>query len=397
MEILDKEANPKDAFKCQFSGCNASYRRKEHLNRHETKHTQQKSFPCSNCDRTFGRSDTLRRHLQRNHQITEPLKRASRACENCHAAKARCQGGVPCDECVRRKFKCSFDKDNRSEERGHSESSTGPPSSPRNEHPPLDHSDKQAEYIRLYFQLFHPHWSFVHKGSFDMKHETPLLVQSMVVLGMWASGEQSAQLAAVELHNTLRLAVRDQTEKWDASEADRATSACTWPLPTYQAILLHIIFSFIGRAPGSLNLDLGISLPAEDLGLLQALVRSCRRLGMFNYLNILARFRDSNVPSFIWVSIEEIKRFNLALYKVCGKVSSFSITDGRVADNAGQRDLLAASELQFPMPSNCALWNSAGKDEWMIHIKDTKPVSLDDDCQADWISNFAMTLELLNI
>ena len=44
-----------------------------------------------------------------------------------------------------------------------------------------------------------------------MRHETPLLLQSMTVIGMWTSREQSARSAAVELHEKLDDAVRDQS------------------------------------------------------------------------------------------------------------------------------------------------------------------------------------------
>lgn len=45
-----------DVFQCQFPGCNARYRRKEHLNRHErSKHTNQQVFVCFSCDREFQR------------------------------------------------------------------------------------------------------------------------------------------------------------------------------------------------------------------------------------------------------------------------------------------------------------------------------------------------------
>lgn len=74
--------------------------------------------------------------------------------------------------------------------------------------------EKRAEYIQYYFEAFHPHWSFVHKGSFNLRHETPLLLQSMVVIGMWVSGEESAKSAAVELHETLNLAIRDQRVRY---------------------------------------------------------------------------------------------------------------------------------------------------------------------------------------
>lgn len=220
-------------FRCYFPGCNASYRRKEHLHRHEGKHFQQEAFICSNCAREFGRrylhslftysfqqtlalihlqiSDTLRRHVRQRHGIIEPLKRAQRACESCHAGKSRCEGGVPCDECLRRKVQCSFNDSTGTIENQSSRSVTHRVSSVKHDQPRLQKTEKTEHYIRLYFEVFHPSWPFIHKGTFDIRHETPFLVQSMVVIGLWATKEQSAQSAAVELHSKLDLALRDQT------------------------------------------------------------------------------------------------------------------------------------------------------------------------------------------
>ncbi|KAJ5771678.1 hypothetical protein N7520_002207 [Penicillium odoratum] len=388
--------NPSGAFRCQFANCNASYRRKQHLNRHETKHTQQDSLPCSTCSRTFKRSDTLKRHVRRDHKIIEPLKRALRACKNCHATKSRCEGGAPCDWCLHRNIECSLYDHSSSVERQGPEHPADSASSPRHEELDMAPSEKRAEYIRHYFENFHSHWSFIHKGSFDLRHETPLLVQSMVVIGMWVSGDQYAKLAAVELHDILDLAIRDQRDKWDGSETDEACSAYFWPMPTFQAILLHIIFSSMLKEH-TLDLDLKFSLSIADFELLQALIRTCRRLGMFEYPNILSRYKDATLTSFIWVGIEEIKRFNIALYKVCARSSS-SVQDGDTKDYGDglEKPFLAAHELQFPLPSSSALWNAAGKAEWMIHGKGIEPVSLDDYCEESWISNFAKVLEFLD-
>ncbi|KAJ5519800.1 hypothetical protein N7463_000253 [Penicillium fimorum] len=215
----------------------------------------------------------------------------------------------------------------------------------------------------------------------------------MVVIGLWATREQSTQSAAVELHGKLDLALGDQKEKWDASETTEACSTCVWPIATYQAILLHIIFSFVLSSRAAIDFDLKISLPPADLGLLEALVRSCRRLGMFYYPNILAKYEESDLDSFVWVGIEEIKRFNIALYKVCGKANNSSIRDGSHGDINAVRPSLTAGELQFPLPSNCHLWNAVGMNEWIAIVKEEKLVSLDDTCQENWISNFAEVLE----
>ncbi|KAJ6137255.1 hypothetical protein N7471_003741 [Penicillium samsonianum] len=384
-------------FRCYFPGCNASYRRKEHLHRHERKHSQQQAFTCSNCGREFGRSDTLRRHVRQRHGIIEPLKRAQRACESCHAGKSRCEGGMPCDECLRRNIRCSFNDPAGTVENQSPGSAIHHASSPKHDQPRLQNTEKTEHYIHLYFEAFHPSWPFIHKGSFDIRHETPFLIQSMVVIGLWATREQSAQSVAVELHSKLDLALRDQKEKWDASEAAEACNACVWPIAMYQAILLHIIFSFLISSRTAVDFDLRVSLPPADLGLLEALVRSCRRLGMFYYSNILGRYKEADLASFVWVGLEEIKQFNIALYKVCGKASNSNIKDGSHGDITAVQSLLTASELQFPLPSNFPLWNAVSKDEWMAVGWDEKLVSLDDDCQQNWISNFAEILEFFQL
>jgi hypothetical protein len=209
-----------------------------------------------------------------------------------------------------------------------------------------------------------------------------------MVIGMWISGEQSAQSAAVELHDILDFAIRDQRQKWDASEVEGACSACFWPIATYQAILLHVIFSVIVKADGVVNLDLKASISTADLALLKSIVGSCRKLGMFFYPNMLARYSEDDLPSFVWVSIEEVKRFGIALYKFCAKISSSSTEDS---------PLLHASELQFPLPSNDPLWNSFGRDEWEVNAKGENTISMQDDFQAQWISNSANVLDFLGL
>lgn len=165
----------------------------------------------------------------------------------------------------------------------------------------------------------------------------------------------------------------------------------------YQAILLHIIFSFLVNSQTAVDLDLKVSLPPADLGLLEDLVRSCRTLGMFYYPNIIAKYEEADLASFVWVCVEEIKQFNIALYKVCGKASSSSIRDGIHRDNNAVWSLLTAGELQFPLPSNIPLWNSVSADEWMVVGRDEKLVSLVDDCREKWISNSAEILEFFRL
>ncbi|KAJ5324044.1 hypothetical protein N7476_002644 [Penicillium atrosanguineum] len=384
MASLEDESpsrGPSGTFSCLFPGCNAKYRRKEHLRRHETKHSQQQGFACPVCGIRFGRSDTLRRHMRQRHKSIEPLNRARRACKSCHAGKSRCEGGVPCDGCLRRRIQCFFDDDDTIEtERPISSAYLA--SSLEHDELQSNHPEKKEQYIRLYFKNFHPFWPFIHIGSFNINRETPLLLQSMTVIGLWSSGEKSSQSAAVELHEKLHLAIRDQKANWDVSDEDETSNTLPWPISTYQAILLHVIFSLILRSRDTLDFDFKVSLPPAEFELLETLVRSCRKRGMFFYPNMLTRFKEVGLASFAWVCTEEVKRFNLALYKTCGKLSSTNLE--KVIFN-------------FLCPKIPPLWNAIGKPEWLVLLQDEDSLCVDDDCQEPWISSMIGVFEYLRL
>ena len=181
------------------------------------------------------------------------------------------------------------------------------------------------------------------------------------------------------------------------SDQDETSSTLPWPMSTYQAILLHIIFSLILRSRDALNLDFRISLTPADLELLEALVRSCRKRGMFFYPNMLTRFKEVGIASFAWVCTEEVKRFNLALYKVCGKLSPTNSKNGSQHSPDSIDSLLSAGDLQFPLPTNDPLWNAIDKSEWLVLVQDENTLCVDDDYQEPWISSMAGVFERLGL
>ena len=186
---------------------------------------------------------------------------------------------------------------------------------------------------------------------------------------------------------------------WDASESEDAGSSCSWPIPTYQAILLHIIFAILlYKNRGERRLDLRSSLPTAEAELLRRLVASCKKLGMLYYPNMLSRYCEQDLPAFVWVSIEEVKRFNLALYKVCMACGEKGVsTDVLDTATASLSRGLRAQDLQFPLPKNTPLWNALSKEEWVsAETGDVHCHALDDTLEHEWISNSAHVLEMLD-
>ncbi|KAE8406895.1 hypothetical protein BDV37DRAFT_291593 [Aspergillus pseudonomiae] len=373
--------DPTGKFGCEFPGCNASYARKGHLNRHKVQHAPQRSFRCLVCGQGFRRKDILRRHMRQRHEGSDLAPSIKQACVNCRHLKSRCEGGPPCTGCIRRRMHCSFNDGPRYRLRQALEPGS---------------SGKIQHFLKLYFETFHPHWPFIHQGSFNQSKETTLLVQSMVVIGMWSSGVQSNRSAAIELHAILNSAIYEQREKWDASISKDASSNCSWPIPMYQAILLHVIFSLIGKGNVDLGLDLKPSLPATDLDLLSSLVLSCRALGMFYYPNMLARYHPDDLADYVLVGVEEVKRFDIALFRVCKSIGSDrGETHLEHRDTSRARWQVTASELQFPMPKNELMWNAITENEWKAAATEgMECINLSDSMESQWISNSSELLQL---
>jgi hypothetical protein len=73
-----------------------------------------------------------------------------------------------------------------------------------------DRTAQTKHYIDLYFEHFHPHWPILHRATFSIPDEPPLLLQAVLMIGLWVSEKPSARQAAVDLHKKLGLWIREQ-------------------------------------------------------------------------------------------------------------------------------------------------------------------------------------------
>jgi hypothetical protein len=70
---------------------------------------------------------------------------------------------------------------------------------------------------------------------------------------------------------------------------------------------------------------------------------------MLFYPWIVSQFRQGESPEvFVWVGIEEVKRFALSLYRVCQR--------SRLHDSREQ-NLLSLADLRFALPDSDELWH----------------------------------------
>lgn len=153
------------------------------------------------------------------------------------------------------------------------------------------------------------------------------------------------------------------------------------------------MFSIMATAGVLIGLDLKPALSSAGMHLLEPLILSCKRLGMLYYPNMLARYEPDVLLSYAWVGIEEVKRFNLALYKVWNTLGC-SIEREKASDTAGTAgQVLSACDLQFPLPTNDSLWNAVSENEWVSAAReDADTLSLHDKMEQRWISRSASLL-----
>lgn len=101
--------------------CGETFYRREHRDRHLLRHTGARPFPCHICSKSFSRNDTLNRHLALHQRTsirslrnpradtsTAVGRRRVHACLPCAGRKQRCEGGVPCPQCLVRGLDCSY-------------------------------------------------------------------------------------------------------------------------------------------------------------------------------------------------------------------------------------------------------------------------------------------------
>lgn len=429
-----KVANdPQAIFQCTYPGCGSSYRRKEHLNRHAQQHTKEPKYACNYCSRKFFRRDILRRHLELHDEDIELTRsRTAKACDVCRSRKSRCDGNVPCRTCSEKGLSCNYTHGrprNALQSQSESERSTPQPFENTEDLPtpralaqpeplqsdpitdlsfategmlldasmliPTDFSlDGHAwanfpnlgdirRHIEGYWALFHPKWLFLHKASFRPEQEPPFLLLSMVMTSLWLSGDDASRIVAMDLNRRLMVMLYQQRDKWDLAPSPGAPLAPAWPLGTFQGILLHLILAIVYGLPLASPAGATANVPLNIHALLTDLVRCARRLGLFAYGAMHAQFHDADLVFVTWVRVEEVKRFDLILFRLWGVFhdSEWARASGLLGEQ------LTWADLRFQAPEPDELWTADGIREFLARREVCGLQGARHDEEGSWICN----------
>ncbi|CAG8272303.1 unnamed protein product [Penicillium salamii] len=117
----------------------------------------------------------------------------------------------------------------------------------------------------------------------------------------------------------------------------------------------------------------------DKYDLLASLVQSCRYWCIFSYFNMLLQHDADALLALVYISVEEIKIFGLALYKVCRLSTPASFDLAGECSNSGRKELLSLSDLSFYMPDSDELWNALlGAESEVLSKSGSSAVARDD-------------------
>ncbi|RFN54062.1 transcription factor [Fusarium flagelliforme] len=99
--------------KFQCGQCPRSFKRQEHLRRHQKVHETHKPFECHICHKGFTRSDILHKHIAiHDHPAAPAADRRDtarrRACLECAKAREKCTRTTPCQRCSIKSLSCIY-------------------------------------------------------------------------------------------------------------------------------------------------------------------------------------------------------------------------------------------------------------------------------------------------
>ncbi|KAG5658103.1 hypothetical protein KAF25_007054 [Fusarium avenaceum] len=345
--------------------------------------------------------DLLRRHLARHDMPTAPDPRRGRACDTCHANKTKCDGGKKCTLCLKRGINCTYKHASKSSSGSKSPTDNAPelrakrptpnstgsqdavPSITLNVTPgppqisPID--EVKAGFKRIanhiqsgeipigedtpvppldqkwleknskdYFGRFHDTWPLLHGPSYVGNENSLLLMATVAMISCWLKSSDEFGEVVLQLHE----AFMNASSEWISDPRSRNGLDSRWPMETYQAIVLNIIFAFYH---GNERLAAKASL------LRGTLVVALREIDFFNSDNAAEQQRVHYPGTFVpWLmTIEDRwKRLIIYLFKIDMYLSSARF----------QAPTLFREEIDLTLPSTYSLWNAYGLDVFFRRI-----------------------------
>ncbi|KAG7426751.1 Oxidoreductase BOA1 [Fusarium oxysporum f. sp. raphani] len=218
-------------FYCNYAGCARSYKKKEHLLRHERDHLNLRPFACMLCPATFNRSDLLKRHEAISHQSDEAPEQKDQGEPSTENAVSESQKPVPTCEPVDTSL--VIPDGSLSMELEALNLSSNPTMQ-------LLQSSSRNELEASYFLHFHPHWPLLHKRTFLQSEHPPELTAAVLTAGLWVLDTPETKDKARFYHDALLKVIDNQLFKIRQPVTDSPEPRPEFLAP-FQVLLIALI------------------------------------------------------------------------------------------------------------------------------------------------------------
>ncbi|KAL4900900.1 hypothetical protein BDW74DRAFT_187984 [Aspergillus multicolor] len=336
------------------SECSRSFTRSENLQRHKrARHggSSRKSFECAGCRARFSRSDVYKRHGTRC-RLLASLKDERRP-ENRETTPPAMTDSVPLP-IVPLEAGENWQAEQATFATDISQAYSGSPSS-------IENGESTASHIKAYFDHFHPSFPFLHRPTFALSSTPGLLVNIIAVIGSLYARHNvvDSDADARWRRDTWRNGNRE-LQRLVAS--DYSEFRKTWVL---QAWLLHIIYG--AYLKDTLEFE-------ESKRMMRTIVDAVRELGLLRQgitmpdsmpweaqVESNAFHDDAKTPYTRWMGYIASESLKLALYALV-------LIDSHLFLPANMRLLISPIEFgwELPFPSN--LWDAKDPQIWQRRV-----------------------------
>ncbi|WKT53431.1 hypothetical protein QSH57_003993 [Fusarium oxysporum f. sp. vasinfectum] len=205
-------------FYCNYAGCARSYKKKEHLLRHERDHLNL-------------RPDLLKRHEAISHQSDEAPEQKDQGEPSTENAVSESQKPVPTCEPVDTSL--VIPDGSLSIELEALNLSSNPTMQ-------LLQSSSRNELEASYFLNFHPHWPLLHKRTFLQSEHPPELTAAVLTAGLWVLDTPETKDKARFYHDALLKVIDNQLFKIRQPVTDSPEPRPEFLAP-FQVLLIALI------------------------------------------------------------------------------------------------------------------------------------------------------------
>ncbi|KFY11130.1 hypothetical protein V492_04628 [Pseudogymnoascus sp. VKM F-4246] len=323
-------------FQCQYPECSRSYKRREHLLRHQKAHANLRSFACQICPAAFNRSDLLNRHIALSHNLSPGHLEPSSQGVLISKSKQDIGNGEAEPDRKRRESALQQLRDNMMITLG----------------PEITEASNRRSLEEYYFGKLHLHWPILHQYTFQSEAQPEQLVQAVLVAGLWMTGTAEAKETA-ELHHDKIVEIQCESSSMLDQQSDVFNAPRPEFLAFFQALMISTIL-LIYRAKNGIP-----SAVVDNKRLLRLTVYIRRLFRLFNHAGVFDQKRiDAENPLSPLVR-EQYQRLAVMLFKASVHLNAVLITH---LPKFRLLDYFDPAMLNVRAPSPQEIWNASNKD-----------------------------------